>query len=70
MRAMREPEGTKSSGLREAFKEPKGNKVEKGRPSKGRQPSLKSDGMKTAAKGESMKASKLAKTTEAKKKVR
>ena len=65
-----EPERTKSSGLREAFKEPKGNKVEKGRPNKGKQPSLKSDGMKTAAKGESRKSSELTKMTEAKKKVR
>lgn len=67
---MREPESTKSSGLKMAFKEPKGNKTEKGRPSTGKQPSMKSDGMKTAMKGESQKSSKLVKMTEAKKKVR
>lgn len=65
-----EPEKTKSSGLAMAFKEPKGNKTEKGRAMKGKNPSLKSDGMKTAAKGEDQKRSKLTNVAAAKKKVR
>lgn len=67
-----EPERTKSDGVKMAFKEPKGNKVEKGRPSKGKNPSLKSDGLKTAMRGEGKPGdkSKLTNVAAAKKKVR
>lgn len=67
-----EPEKTKSSGLAMAFKEPKRNKSEKGRAMKGKQPSMKSDGLKTAMKGEGKPGdrSKLTNVAAAKKKVR
>lgn len=49
--------GGKGDGMREATREKPG--TERGRPEKGKQPSLKSDGMKTAMRGEAGKMSKL-----------
>lgn len=60
--------GGKGDGMRVATEERPG--TERGRPDKARQPSLKSDGMKIAARGESRTASKLSSMKAAEMKVR
>ena len=64
--------GGKGDGMKLAMKEPRKNAVEKGKPEKGKEPSLRSDGMKTAMKGEGKPGdkSKLTKMAAAEKKVR
>jgi hypothetical protein len=64
---VRDPETVrKGDGMAAALRVGK----EKGRPEKGKQPSLRSDGMKVAAKGDSLKSSRLGPIAAAKKRVR
>lgn len=63
-----EMKGRKGDGMKMATEEKKG--TERARPEKGKQPSLRSDGMKVAAKGESRSASRLSPMRAAEQRVR